>query len=111
METLSQAQLVERLSEIFPLFRGEWAADTGEVAFPSNSLHSVYQSFLPFVATAEATAAQITKLSALVSSEVAAGGERENAVSTCFLEHCGQVGFARQLSALLSAAARSRLHA
>jgi len=111
MESISQPELAERLSSIFPLFRAEWLTDTSEDSFRSTSLHSVYQSFLPWVSSTLLSAKQLTALAALLNAEVAAGGQRENAVGTCFLEHCGQVGLARQLSLLLSAAAKSRLHA
>jgi len=110
MESISQSELVERLSSIFPLFRAEWLADT-ENSFPSTSLHWVYQSLLPWVSSVELSAKQLKALALLLNAEVAAGGLRENAVGTCFLEHCRQVGLARRLSPLLSAAAKSRLHA
>jgi hypothetical protein len=111
METLSQSELVHRLAAIFPPFATEWAADTEGAAFPSSSLHSVYQSFLPFVSGFPATDKQWSALSKLLNGEVAAGGDRENAVATCFLEHCSQVGLVGKLRPLLDGPARSRLHA
>ena len=111
METLSQSELVNRLVAIFPSFATEWMADTESAMSPSQSLHSVYQSFLPFVSGCTATDKQWAALSRLLNGEVAAGGDRENAVATCFLEHCGQVGLARRLRPLLDGPTRSRLHA
>lgn len=109
MKSLSQHELVDRLVTIFPAFAAEWAADTECDEFASDSLCAVYQSFLPFVAGVRITDRQLLALSKLLNAEVAAGGEQENAVGTCFLEHCGQVGFARRLRPLLDAEACSRL--
>ncbi len=111
METLSQSDLVDRLTAIFPTFAAEWQADAEDSSALSDSLHSVYLSFLPFVSGVVATTAQLGSLAALLSQEVAAGGDRENAVATCFLEHCGQVGLHKELRPLLSNEARTRLHA
>jgi hypothetical protein len=111
MENLSQSELVQRLVAIFPTFEAEWVAYTEGLYFLSDSLHSVYQSFLPFVSGIPVTDKQFAALSKLLNGEVAAGGDRENAVATCFLEHCGQVGLLRRLRPFLDAETRSRLHA
>ncbi len=46
---------------------------------------------------------------AIVNAEIAAGSERNNAVSTCLLEHASQVSVKKLISPLLSAAARKEL--
>ncbi len=107
MEDLSANVLVNRLSEIFPGFSAEWLADTEGSTFPVLSRHSVYQSFLPFVSGLAATDKQWSALASLLNEEVSAGGDRENAAATCFLEHCGQVGLARKLRPFLDEARRS----
>ena len=108
---LTLPQLVAELVAIFPGFAAEWEADCAGEIVPSTSLHSVYQSFLPFVSGQDADDGQWHLLAAILNREVAAGGVRENAVATCFLEHCGQVGIVRRLRPLLDRAARARLRA
>lgn len=46
----------------------------------------------------------------LFNIEVAAGGARENAVVTCFLEHCGQTKLARKLRTYLDVGALTITH-
>lgn len=111
MDTADRDALVDRLVAIFPAFRAEWKLDTAAETWPSTSLHGVYQSFLPWLGTAQPSHRQWQQLARLIDTEVAADGERENAVATCFLEHCGQVGIAGVLRPLLGAEARKRMHA
>ena len=111
MDHQSQGELLEALFVIFPRFRAEWLADLEGNVWPSDSLHSVYQSFLPYVAGIHPSQDQLQRLAKMIDSAVAAGGNSDNAVSTCFLEHLSQVGLVRSLRPLLSAAARSRLRA
>ena len=111
MHPQSQDELLEALFAIFPEFRTEWLADQEGDAWPSDSLHSAYQSFLPFVSRTNPSQDQLQRLACLLDSAVAAGGDSENAVATCFLEHLGQAGLVRPLRPLLSAASRSRLRA
>jgi len=54
---------------------------------------------------------QIRALGVWISEAVTADGDLENAVSTCFLEHAGQVGVNRLLRPFLSAQAKAKLHA
>jgi hypothetical protein len=83
-ETLTQADLLDDLDVIFPGFREEWRGDWEET--PSRSLHSVWMSLFPFALRPEPTPMQWKRLADLMSREVAAGGDRENAVDTCVLE-------------------------
>jgi hypothetical protein len=107
----SQEELLASLFAIFPAFQAEWLADCEGEEWSSASLHSVYLSFLPYVSGANASPEQLKRLAALLNDAVSAGGDSENAVSTCFLEHVGQVGMLQALRPLLSREARSRLHA
>jgi len=111
METISQSDLVKALARVFPTFAAQWQQDREDDVFPSDSLHSVYQSFVPFLGKHEASETQWVKLASLLNNEVSAGGDRENAVSTCLLEHSYQLGIAKKLRPLLSAEAKCRLHA
>ncbi len=111
MDTYSQLELVADLTAIFPEFLDIWNADTEEDYFPSNSLHAVYQSLLPFLGSAQPTPKQWKRLADHLSREVAAGGNRENAVDTCVLEHLHQVKLNRVLRPLLSPVAKSMVRA
>ena len=111
MDDQSQDELLAALFAIFPAFQAEWLADLEGDTWPSDSLHSVYQSFLPYLSAANPSQEQLQRLASLIDGAVAAGGSAENAVSTCFLEHLGEVGLLRPLSPLLGAASRSRLRA
>jgi hypothetical protein len=111
MDKSRHSELVKRLVAIFPGFEADWHADNEDIAAQSDTLHSVYQSFLPFAATVPATKGQLASLATLLNEEVAAGGDRENAVATCFLEHCAATGLFSSLRPLLNAEAQTRLHA
>ncbi|MDI9240506.1 hypothetical protein QLQ15_16500 [Lysobacter sp. LF1] len=110
MDASPQQELVERLCAIFPAFRSEWQLDQEDATWPSESLHSVYQSFLPFVSGAKPSVQQLRCLAGLIDGEVARGGDAENAVATCLLEHLGQVGMLPALRPLLGSEARVRLY-
>jgi hypothetical protein len=107
---VSQADLVSALTAIFPAFARAWDADNEADEFRSDSQHSVYMTFLPFVSRAQTDAKQLTRLAWLLSDAVAAGGDAENAVDTCFFEALGRRDdLARQLGPLLDPAARAYL--
>jgi len=54
---------------------------------------------------------QIKAFASLINEAVEAGGELENAFSTCFLEHLHQVHARKPLTTFLSKMARKKLHA
>jgi hypothetical protein len=111
MEDFSQHDLVADLVAIFPGFEEEWRLDQEGSCSPSSSLHSVYQSFLPFLGSVQPSPEQWKHLADLFSREFAAGGNRKNAVDTCVLEHLHQIKLNRALRPLLSPAARSVVRA
>ena len=102
----TQADLVDDLEAIFPGFRAEWRLDNWDMDdMPNDSLHCVWMSLFPFVFNPPPTPKQWKRLADLMSREVAAGGNRENAVDTCALE--GMSGdLRRNLRPLLSAQAK-----
>jgi hypothetical protein len=57
------------------------------------------------------SAKQLRRLGEWLSASVAAGGEIENAVSTCFLEHARQLKVNRVLAPYLSRLAKGSTHA
>lgn len=107
MKEYEQADLVNDLVAIFPDFALWWEKDSEEDEFRSSSLHSVYMSFLPFLGDVTPTQKQWRLLADHLSKAVAAGGDRENAVDTCVLEHLHQVKLNRVVRPLLSKKARA----
>jgi hypothetical protein len=97
-----QSDLLADLVQIFPEFASWWEEECeAEEVFHSCSLHSVYMSLLPFLGHAKPTQQQWKLLAAHLSKEVVAGGDRENAVATCVLEHLHQVKLDKILFPLL----------
>lgn len=110
MQKYAQTDLITDLTSIFPEFGSVWAEDSDDES-PSSSLHSVYQSFLPFLASAQPTDKQWQLVADHLSKAVAAGGAQENAADTCVLEHLHQVRLNRILRPLLSKRARAYVRA
>lgn len=109
MQQYTQSVLLNDLVGIFPEFSDYWRAEIGEDEFPSSSLHAVYMSFLPFLAHTNPTPKQWQLIADHFSEAVAVGGDRENAVATCVLEHLHQVRLNRLLRPLLSQEARTHV--
>lgn len=108
MHQYDQSDLLDELAGIFPDFASYWQAEIADGAFLSSSLHSVYMSFLPFLTNAHPTPKQWKRLADHFSEAVEAGGDRENAASTCFFEGLRRGGAISQaLRPLLSKKARS----
>ena len=101
----SPSDLADRLFELFPLFASELEGEEIE------NYHQVIQCLLPVVrgyleASPEHTLKQFCDL---VNFMADAGGERENALSTCLLEHASQVKVRKLIRPFLNAAARKEL--
>jgi len=111
MDTAPQEHLLQSIYRIFPDFEAEWAEHNSEPELRTYSLHSVYMAFLPWVSVAAITHGQLNQLADLLSNEVAKGGDPENAVDTCFLEHAHQTGIAKRLGPFLSTQAKAMLYA
>jgi hypothetical protein len=107
MDQYNQTNLLDALVRIFPDFAEYWMTDIANDEDPSSSLHSVYMSFLPFVAKAQPTPKQWKLLAKHFSEAVAAGGGRENAAATCFFEALDKGPFSRTLRPLLSKEAKA----
>jgi hypothetical protein len=115
---ITPEELIQQLVALFPSFVDEYkVADVDEdkefdYGFESPlTLHRVWMDFAP-VAQKHLTHAServLVKFCALVNDEVAAGSDRENAVSTCFLEHASQVSVRKLIKPLLSSEARKEL--
>ena len=110
MNHQSQDELLKALFAIFPAFQAEWLADCEGEIWPSESLHSVYMSFVPFLAKIEPSETQLRQLAQILNGAVA-GGDAENAADASFFEALGPGPLRRNLRPLLSPAAKARLHA
>lgn len=100
----SPSALAETLKGMFPEFASELDGD--EMA----SYHQVVQRLAPVVAGyLEGSPTQVAQFCKLVNAMVAAGAEKENAISTCLLEHASQVKVRNLIRPHLSAAAKREL--
>jgi hypothetical protein len=105
------------LCAICPAFEAVWAE---EGAPPEDGLvegvhykwshHSIMSDFLEFFAKNHAafTGKQLQAVGKWINDAVLAGGDLENAISTCFLEHATQVRINRILQPYLSPEAKRR---
>ena len=101
----SPVSLAATLTKMFPAFANELEGE--EIT----SYHQVIQRLAPMVSgyLQSAPKKTVQRFCEVVNEMVAAGGERENAVSTCLLEHASQVKVRKIISSHLSAAAKQQL--
>jgi hypothetical protein len=111
MESFTHSQLVARLAAITPSFREEWESLMAEDPCSNGSLHAVYIAFWPYMNPERLSRQQLTAVAKLFNEEVAAGGDRENAVATCILEHLERGPATKELRRLLAPATKARLRA
>lgn len=105
-------ELKQQLVMLFPSFADEYNDDEIELEYdPPSTLHRVWMDFSPMAYEYLSLASKKVLVSfvSLINAEVAAGGDRENAVSTCFLEHASQISVKKIIKPLLSAEARREL--
>lgn len=107
-EISSPRELADELVRIFPPFSEHW--DEGE-SLGYDGDHTLHTVFLTFAAKSHellhnAEPKQLEEFCTIVNSFVERGGNFENAVSTCFLEHASQLGVRKIIKPLLSAEAR-----
>ncbi len=101
----SPSVLAERLSALFPLFAGELAGEELE------NYHQVIQLLTPRITgyLEHSSNRTIEKFCVIVNEMAEAGGEKENAISTCLLEHASQLRLRRMIWPYLGVAARREL--
>lgn len=100
----SPTVLAETLKSMFPDFASE--LEDEEVT----SYHQVIQRLAPVITGyLQAAPAHVGRFCDLVNAMVAAGAEKENAISTCLLEHASQVKVRNIIRPHLSAAAKGKL--
>jgi hypothetical protein len=106
------SEVLEYAVSIFPEFRNEWENENPYIKEDgSYSIHSVYMVLLGYVSARKSSfnSKQFKQLATLINGAVAAGGNSENAISTCFLEHANQVGLSSVLKPLLEREVKKRL--
>jgi hypothetical protein len=101
----SPANLLAAVSELFPGFETE--LDDEEAI----SYHNIVSALTPLLSgyLQGASKRRVEAFCDLINTMVAAGGDKENAVSTCLLEHASQVKVRRILQPYLSAGAKKEL--
>ena len=111
MKIETPKDLVIALIDLFPGFRKDWDEGEGEGGIGQYNFHTVFIEFAPGCSgyIAMASPRKIVAFCALINNFIARGGDMENAVSTCLLEHASQVGIANTIKAHLSQAARAEL--
>jgi hypothetical protein len=102
----SPTDLANRLVELFPLFAAE-LEDEGQL----QNFHQVVMRLAPVVSGyLQSSGERVVKnFCSLVDAMADAGGEQENAISTCFLEHASQVGARKLISQYLGVQAKREL--
>ncbi len=106
----SPAELLEELYDIFPEYRGSY---TGPTHDGDPSFHSVLVGFSTAFGrlASGASEGQLRAFAQLVNTAVEGGGDLENALGTCLLEHLHQIDALRELRPYLSKVARERTKA
>src|SRR5215475_9626456 len=101
----SPSHLANVLIALFPAFAGELRGE--EIT----TYHQVIQQLAPRIAEFLHSSSERTvkQFAALVNSMASNGGDQENAVSTCLLEHASQIGIRKMIRTHLSNEARREL--
>jgi hypothetical protein len=104
-------QLVDELIAIFPEFEKEWGEGESFGYTGDYNYHTVFLEFAPVshAILNGVDSRQVEKFCELINRMVLMGGEQENAVSTCFLEHASQVGVRKIIEPYLSKEAKREL--
>lgn len=104
-EINSPVELLATLSALFPEFASEFGADE-EVT----THHQVVLRLAPMItAYLRDRPALVKPFCDLINAMVAAGGAKENAISTCLLEHASQISLRKTIRPHLTAAAKEQL--
>ena len=101
----SPSHLADALIGLFPAFANDLHGE--EIT----TYHEVLQRLAPRIAEFLHSSSERTvkEFSALVNSMFSNGGDQENAVSTCLLEHASQIGIRKIVRSHLSNEARREL--
>jgi hypothetical protein len=101
----SPIELLAILAAMFPTFASEFDADEEITTY-----HQVVRRLTPVITSyLKETPTQAAPFCDLVNAMVPAGGEQENAIDNCLLEHASQVSLRKVIRPHLSAAAATQL--
>lgn len=109
---VSPELLEQHLIKLFPLSEPEFEKEDEDIGYESPpTYHRVWMSLSPVAWKCLSGASERTlrRFVDLINREVAEGGDRENAVSTCFLEHASQIGMKMLIKGPFSKTAKSEL--
>jgi hypothetical protein len=101
----SPEELVRRLIDLFPALAGEFTDERVE------SYHQViFLASHRFAGLLELSPERTKRdFCEVINSMVAKGGDQENAISTCLLEHASQIGIRALIKPFLAPAAKAEL--
>ena len=105
-------EMLLQLQELLPGFSHSWEHED-EWPGLGRSFHSVARDLAHFFPSqcSSLTDQQLRAFADWINGMVAASGNLENAISTCFLEHSAQLGIYRLLSPHLSSLAKASARA
>ena len=105
MDYSTPLELRAALVELFPAFAVE------SEAAGAQSYHRVVMDLAPLLKSylEGGSVRKVRTFGEIVNHLVAAGGDQQNAIETCLLEHASQVGCARLLKPHLGEAAKRKL--
>jgi hypothetical protein len=105
-------EMLLQLQELLPGFSHSWE-DEDEWQGLGHSFHSVARNLSHFfpLQCSSLTDKQLRAFADWINGMVAASGNLENAISTCFLEHSAQLSVYRSLSPHLSSLAKASARA
>jgi len=112
-DTLLPRSPGQLLAQIFAIFPGYQDAYRGPIHDDAPTFHSTLIGFTGFFGGGLKgfSETQLRSFGALINQAVDAGGDLENAFSTCLLEHLRQIRAEKAMKPFLSKAARMRLRA
>ncbi|PUA30758.1 MAG: hypothetical protein B0W54_09955 [Cellvibrio sp. 79] len=109
---MSPEELTQELIELFPSSKSEFQDEEMDIGYkPPVTYHRVWMSFSPvaFECLSGASEKSLLKFASILNREVSEGRSRENAASTCFLEHSSQIRVSKIIKPFLSKLAESEL--
>jgi hypothetical protein len=104
----SPQQLLAKLAEIFTDFQLERTDENGALTY-----HEIMLAFTPYFGSSlyAFSVKQLGEFGSMVNKAVDHGGDLENAISTCFLEHIRQIDASKVLAPFLTREAKKRSRA
>jgi hypothetical protein len=105
-------EMLRQLQELLPGFDHSWE-DEDEWPGLERSFHAVARDLASYFPAQclSLNEKQLRAFAAWINGMVTAGGDLENAVSTCFLEHSGQLGVYKVLAPHLTTLAKASARA